>query len=240
MIQSEILKLKKDAMFFVGTMLAIITPVLLIIKDSKLATPPNEILPWVMSCCLVNFTVLSILSGLIITNLVQKEYQSCTLTNILISSTSRLAFIFSKLIVWFLWYFIMLIFIGAITVLGGKLIYPAQFNLSFVKSTIELFVRFGLLNFISSIPLLWITILQKKLFYPSILTAIGFTAILVGGISISLEMLLPASFIPWTAVSIIAIYHNGSPCMEIGMVSIILTGLIGLFLSYCSFIRQDQ
>lgn len=238
--KSELLKLKKDTMFFTGTIISIITPVFLIIKDKYLSVPPSEITEWAMSCCIVIFMVFSVLSGFTITNLVQKEYQSGTIINILSSSVSRVAFIGSKLTVWFLWYAIMLIFIEIITILGGNLIYPSQFSVDFIKMVIVTFSRFGFLSFISFLPLLWITILQQKLFYPSILAAIGFTGILLGGFNISSEMILQASIVPWTAVPLVAIYQLKSPYIEISLITILLTGLIGLLLSCYSFHKQDQ
>lgn len=239
-LKSEFLKLKKDTMFFTGTFISVITPAFLIVKDKYLSVPPNEITEWVMSCCLVNFMIFSVLSGFIITNLVQKEYQSGTIINILSSSVSRIAFVCSKLAIWFLWYAVVLIFIEIVTLLGGKLIYPSQFNVDFIKMVIVMFSKFGFLSFISFIPLLWITILQRKLFYPSILAAIGFTGFLLGGFNISSEMILSASIVPWMAVSLVSVYQVESLYIEIGLIAIILTGLMGLFFSCYSFYKQDQ
>lgn len=240
MIKSEVIKLKKEAMFFVGSLITVCTPIFIVLKDFYLSTSPHEILEWIMSCCLINFMVLSVLSGFIITNLIHKEYQSGTIINILTSLASRLTFILSKLMIWGLWYFIMLFMIILITIFGSKIIYPMQFDIYYVKMTVSIFVKFGLLSFISSIPLLWVTIMQKKLFYPSILTAIGFTIILAGGMNISLQMILPACIVPWSAVPIISIYQVSSPYMEIGLTSIILSGLISFFMACLSFNRQDQ
>lgn len=240
MIKAELFKLKKDIMFFIGTIIVVAIPILILVKDVYFTTPPKELLNWIMSCCLIDFLILSVISGFIITNLIQREYQAGTLINILTSSVSRAAFVISKLIIWFLWYSTMLAIIIAITVFGSKIIYPTQLNQQYLKITIELFSKFGILSFFSFIPLLWVSFMQKKLFYPSILTAMGFTAIWVGGMNTSLEMILPACIVPWSAVSIIAMNQIGSPYVQIGLTSIILVGLIGLFLSYLSFNKQDQ
>lgn len=240
MIKAELFKLKKDIMFFIGTIIVVAIPILILVKDVYFTTPPKELLNWIMSCCLIDFLILSVISGFIITNLIQREYQAGTLINILTSSVSRAAFVISKLIIWFLWYSTMLAIIIAITVFGSKIIYPTQLNQQYLKIIIELFSKFGILSFFSFIPLLWVSFMQKKLFYPSILTAMGFTAIWVGGMNTSLEMILPACIVPWSAVSIIAMNQIGSPYVQIGLTSIILVGLIGLFLSYLSFNKQDQ
>lgn len=239
-LKSEFLKLKKDTMFYIGTIITMLVPVLVILKDKVISAPPKSAMDWVMTCCLVDFLILSILSGLVITNLVQKEYQSGTLTNILTSAVSRTSFVFSKLVIWFFWYFILLVYIEIVTVLGSKFIYPDEFSMDFVKIVIAMFTKFGLLSFITFIPLLWVTILQKKLFYPSVLVAIAFTGILVGGFNISLDMIFLASLIPWTAVSLISIYQVESPYIIIGIISIVLIGIIGLFLSIRSINKQEQ
>lgn len=239
-LKSEILKLKKDAMFYTGTIISILIPVLIIIKDKFLSTPPSEIMDWVMSCCLINFLILSLLSGLIITNFVQKEYQSGTLTNILSAAVSRASFVFAKLMVWFLWYVVLLGYIEIMTVIGSNLIYPAQFSTDFVKMIIIMFTKFGLLTFVTLVPLLWVTILQRKLFYPAILVTIGFTGVLIGGFNISMEMTLLASIVPWTAVSLVAICQVESPYIVIGIISIVLTGIFGLLLALRSIYKQEQ
>lgn len=238
--KSELLKLKKDTMFFSGTIICISVPVFVIVKDKYLSTPPTEIMDWAMTCHLIDFLFLSALSSFIITNLVQKEYQSGTLINILSSAVSRASFIFSKLSVWFLWYILLLIYMEATTIIGGSLIYPAQFNFEFAKTIILLFTKFGLLAFMALVPLLWVTIRQRKLFYPAILAGIGLTGILLGGTIVSMELILPASIVPWTAVSLIAIYQVESPYIIIGTISIILIGAVGLFFALRELYKQDQ
>lgn len=240
MLKTEFLKLKKDTMFLVGTIISVITPVLLIIKDKHLSNPPDEIMEWLTSCFAADFIVFSILSGFIVTNLVQKEYQAGTLKNILSSAVSRVTFVCSKLVVWFLWYAATLVLVVVITVSGAKLIYPEQFSHGFVKNATDMFLKFGLLSFVSFIPLLWITTLQQKLFYPSVLITIALTGILLGGINTPSEMILPASIVPWTAVPLVTVYKPRRPYTKIGLISVLLTGFIGLLLSCYTFHRQDQ
>lgn len=195
---------------------------------------------WVMNCCLVDFLILSVLSGFIITNSVQKEYQSGALKNILSAAVSRASFIFAKLVVWFVWYVLLLIYMEFVTVIGSRLLYPSRFDFEFAKTIMILFTKFGLLAFLSFVPLLWVTIRQRKLYYSAILVTIGFTGVLLGGVSISMEMILPASMIPWTAVSLVALYQVQCPYRVISIVSILLTGTIGLILALREIYKQDQ
>lgn len=240
MLKSEILKLKKDTMFYTGTIISVLMPILVILKDKFLSSPPDNLMDWVITCCLVDFLVLSMLSGFIITSSVQKEYQSGALKNILSAAVSRASFLLAKLAVWFVWYVLLLLYMEFVTVIGGRLLYPAQFDFEFAKTIMILFTKFGLSAFLTFVPLLWVAIRQRKLFYPAILVTIGFTGILLGGVSISMEMMLPASMMPWTAVPLIALYQVQSPYRVIGIVSILLTGVIGLLLALREIYKQDQ
>ena len=148
--------------------------------------------------------------------------------------------LFVKLAAWFLWYVAILIYIEIVTILGSNILYPTQFNVEFAKLIVAMFTKFGLLTFVTLTPLLWITLLQRKLFYPSILVTLGFTGILLGGFNISMEMMIPASIIPWTAVSLVSVYQVENPYFIIGIISIILTGIFGVFLALRAIHEQDQ
>ena len=78
------------------------------------------------------------------------------------------------------------------------------------------------------------------MFYPAIVVAIGFTGVLFGGFNISMEMILPASIVPWTAVSLVTIYQVENPYFIIGIISIAITGIFGLFLALWSIYKKDQ
>ncbi|WP_300819129.1 hypothetical protein [uncultured Oscillibacter sp.] len=102
-----------------------------------------------------------------------------------------------------------------------------------------MFTKFGTLSFVSFLPLLWVTVLQRKLFYPSALAALGFSAILLGRFNISTEMLPLASLMPWTAVSLVSVYQVEGPYTAIGMVSIALTGIFGVQSALRAIDKQD-
>lgn len=94
-----------------------------------------------------------------------------------------------------------------------------------------------IIRFIATIPLLWIAILQKKVFYSSIMVALVFAGIEMTASSMPVQA---GIVIPWSAVPLVGIYDVPSPYNTIGIVSIILTGIIGFALSYTSFRMQDQ
>ena len=128
-------------------------------------------------------------------------------------------------------------YIELVTILGSRFLYPAQFSTGVIKLVIAMFTKFG--TFVSFLPLLWVTVLQRKLFYPSALAALGFSAILLGRFNISTEMLPLASLMPWTAVSLVSVYQVEGPYTAIGMVSIALTGIFGVQSALRAIDKQD-
>jgi len=227
-------------MILVGTIIVLVLPIFIIIKDLFLSSPPDTYAEWILGICVVNFISLPIISGFIITCLVQREYQEHTIVNMLTAPVSRNTFVLTKLVIWFIWYLIMLVLVEAIVILGYWIIYPTSFDTDGIKMIIQILTIFGLSNFIASIHLLWITIIQKKLFYPSILGAMGFTVILIAGANTSLEMMMLASIVPWSASSVISIGEPSTLYLIISISSIVISGALGLLLSLYSFMRQDQ
>ena len=69
----------------------------------------------------------------------------------------------------------LLAYIELVTILGSRFLYPAQFSTGVIKLVIAMFTKFGTLSFVSFLPLLSVTVLQRKLFYPSALAALGFS-----------------------------------------------------------------
>ena len=120
----------------------------------------------------------------------------------------------------------LLAYIELVTILGSRFLYPAQFSTGVIKLVIAMFTKFGTLSFVSFLPLLWVTVLQRKLFYPSALAALGFSAILLGRFNISTEM-LPL------------VYQVEGPYTAIGMVSIALTGIFGVQSALRAIDKQD-
>ena len=149
-------------------------------------------------------------------------------------------FIISKLFVWFLWYVVVLMAVEVLNIIGCFLLYPDSFNLGGVQLLIKYFTKSGLFSFITSLPVLWVAIKQRNLYYPSILTAMVFTVIQVLGLNISMEMLPLASIVPWSAVSIISIYEIPLGYQIVCMISILAMGFLGLGLSIFSLKKQDQ
>ena len=96
---SELLKIKKNKMTFLGMAIVILLPVLLIAKGLFLDGDSREYMDWFMTVSMVTMLVFPIVSGFVITTIVQKEYQDKTLRNILTAPASRVNFVIAKLFV---------------------------------------------------------------------------------------------------------------------------------------------
>ena len=198
--QTEILKLKKNKMTFVGFIITISVPVLLILKSL----------------------------------LIDK-----TIINIITAPVDRKNFIFSKIFVWFSWYLITMIIPMCLTILGLFVLYHSQITNQIIFFTIKILFQIGILSFASFIPIVWISIRQRTLFYPSMLCTLIFVLLQSVGSQISEELLPIAIFIPWLAVKISTMLPLNNYYLYICIGSILCLGFLGIILSIQEFKKQD-
>lgn len=238
--EADLIKIKKSRIFTICTMIVLFVPVFIILKELFLTRPPSDYMDWLMGGRMLNSIIHPTMSGLIITYLIQREYQDQTIINVLAAPIPRKVFILSKLFVWFAWYVVVLFATEAIYIAGCCLIYTDMFDLNGIKAFIRYFTNSGILGFVASIPVLWVAVKQKKMFYPSILVMMGFIVIQSAGIQTSADMIPIASIIPWSAVSVVSIFDIQAKYKIICMASILTSGILGLMLSWLSFDKQDQ
>lgn len=198
--QTEILKLKKNKMTFVGFIITISVPILLILKSL----------------------------------LIDK-----TIINIITAPVDRKNFIFSKIFVWFSWYLITMIIPMCLTILGLFVLYHSQITNQIIFFTIKILFQIGILSFASFIPIVWISIRQRTLFYPSMLCTLIFVLLQSVGSQISEELLPIAIFIPWLAVKISTMLPLNNYYLYICIGSILCLGFLGIILSIQEFKKQD-
>jgi len=184
-------------------------------------------------------TVISIMSGFVITVLIQREYQDNTLINVLTAPVARVEFIISKSIVWFIWHFVTLTINIAIITLGYRFIFSETFQINKAVEFITGLGSLGLLSFVTFLPLLWIVVKQRKTFYPSVLFTLIFAVLLIAIANYPIF-----NVIPWTAVTLVSVPESraiiGTPGMIIGLSSIFICGILGLSFACFSFSKQDQ
>lgn len=239
-IFSEIRKLKKNKMAWAGTWIVVLMPLLLILKSIFLDRQRGVYSDWFMTVSMIHMLVFPVVSGFVVTTMVQKEYQDKTLRNILTAPTSRESFVIAKLSVWFLWYLLTLCLTKAVVAAGYFFLFPEEFSAVTLRYTLYLFTQGSIFSFVQMIPVLWIAFRQQGLFYPSMLVTLGVTALQAAGRQVSEDLLLPACICPQTAVSVSGMVEFGSFYFRICTVSVFLCGFLGFIGALLSFKRQDQ
>lgn len=236
-ISAEWMKLRRNRIFAVCSLLTLLVSAFMVFKDLVIVESPIEnYQTWLMSVYVVVGMVLSIMSGFIITFLMQREYEDRTINNVLTAPTSRWRFLLGKLVIWFIWYLGTLIGVIVIYTIGGWLIYPDTFGLTGTKMLITTLLKYCLLGFIAAIPLLTVSVMQRKLFYPTIMVALAFTGIEMFAINMPFKL---ARIIPWSAVVVQSLMDLTSKDDLLTLGSIFLTGIVGLVAAYWLFKKQD-
>ncbi len=219
------------------TLVVLSVQVFLIVKDLIFGSVP-DVTDWIYTMILMNSLVLSIMSGFYITVLMQREYQNRTLINK--STTSRASFIVSKFLIWMIWFLFTLCLVAIVIIIGYRLLYPASFDWSGIQMFLQFLVKNSGFIFIASIPVLWVTVLQRTLFYPSMLVSLIFTVIALLGTQASMKFLKLAIAVPWSAASIASLMSVSSIYFWIAVISVFLSGISGIILAIYSFVRQDS
>lgn len=238
-IAAEFMKIKNNKMVYICTFIAAIMPVLIVIKDLFQITSIQRVGfdAWINSIVtIVLLLVYPVLSGFVITYLIQKEYVNQTIINTLTAPISRITFLLSKVIVWALWHISVTIICLFITYGGCYIFFQEYFNVDVASKIAALFLKCSILNLVSLLPVLWVTIKQKKVFYPSLLICLLFVIIGVGSMSMPISL---ASILPWSAVMVLCYYKTINIYYIIGIFSLSICGLVSFILTIGSFKYQD-
>lgn len=236
-IGAELMKARKNKIFLICSLIVLLSAVLIVAKDLFFVDAPTDYQDWLNGNYMVTGLVLPIMSGFIITFLIQREYEDKTIINVLTAPTSRLVFLLSKLTVWFLWYAIVLLAIEVVYLIGGVLLYPRVFTAQGISQFVITQTEYSLLSFVAFLPLLWIAVLQKRMFYPTVMAALLFVGIELAAINMPIQV---AAALPWSAPPLLSLFEAPSGYVTIGFISIFLAGLLGVVLACVTFARQDQ
>ena len=238
-IIAEIMKQRKNRMFRIGTFAVVILPFLLLMK-SLFLDKWRDYMDWIMTAIMLNTLVLPIASGFVLTVIVQKEYQDMTIRNILAAPARREYFVITKFLMWFLWHMLTFSLTEIMMIISIRILFPTEFYAGSWKYILYLFTQNSMFCFITMIPILWITLLQKTQFYPSMICILGIAVLQMAGLQVSEELLTFASICPWTAVSVSSMVGARTWYYWICVVSILLCGFIGFVSAVVTFKKQDQ
>ncbi|MBE6024327.1 MAG: hypothetical protein E7231_14275 [Cellulosilyticum sp.] len=238
-IRAEMMKLKHNKLMTVSFMMACLAPLLIIIKDVYLVTGVQAmgIKAWIVTLRqIILFLVVPIISGFVITVLIQKEYEEKTIISGLMVPISRRTFVLGKLCIWgILHMFLVLITLG-VGYIGIAILFPYEITREYIIHMGHQFMRGGFFNFLTLIPIMSLAICQRKLFYPSLIMCLIVTAIGVGGVSMDG---IWAVLLPWSAVSVLSSIELEGVYKMIGTISIIATGVIGVWNAIYILNKQD-
>lgn len=235
-IKAEVYKARKNKITYVCTILVILAAVWLVWKDTKVTAAPDEIADWSRTTILITNVFMSIASGFILTFLIQREYEDKTIINVLTAPVSRTRFILSKLCMWLIWYMITLAFCVVIFSVGGRMIYQERFNLNEGKELVCMLVKTRMLAWAAETPLLILAVLQKRMFYPSIMGAIAITGIEMFSVLVPIRI---GCRIPWIAANVCGMGAAGEYDMA-AKATILITAILGVAGSCFVIQRQNQ
>lgn len=236
-LAAELLKLKRSKLIPVCTLIALVVPVFMIILDAmdKVGiTADMEGCDWLIRLIIpIQMFIYPILSGFIITFLIQKEYVERTMLNTLTAPVNRTKLILSKFVIWMGWHLLVSFLFFIILCLGFLMIYGgAEFQSTFATIVFIVF-GMGILGFLSMSPILIICISQKNVFYPSLLCSCGVAALEFAGLYMFETM---RNLIPWTAVTSISILG----CLQVlPVLSVLICFVIGIMGASVLFRRQN-
>lgn len=238
-LASEKLKLKHNKLLLICFSIGLLTLIFSIVTDIYYLHNgglTKTFYQWYSSSILLfQLIIFPILSGLVITFLINKEYSDNTIINNLTAPTNRIQFILAKIIIWFIWHMILTMSFIIILCLGLNILYGSQVLFENIYEVFTLSLKTSLFNFLTLIPATYIAVLQKKKFFYSLIfcfitTGIGFAGLywpqLLGKI------------IPWSAVSLICVSTTNTLGV-IPYLSISLCAIIGLILTTFTFKHQE-
>lgn len=238
-VQAEFIKSRHNKLFTICAAIAFAVPLLMAIKDIKISQNHGSFITfgdWTMMSQDVFLTViLTVLSGLIITFFCQKEYTERTIIGQLTCPVSRTEFLLGKLTIWSVWHMILTVLFLLATIIGAAMLYPGELSPGSVLQMGLSFIAHGIWIFLSLLPLLAVSVLQRSLFYPSLLLCLLFT--FISTCSGQLPG-LSAFILPWSAARLLSTMPLEGLYLIISVSSIIGCAVIGLALAFFWFRRQ--
>lgn len=236
-LANERLKLKRNRLLPVCTIISLLIPIFMIIVDVQekdaIITSMNGI-DWLRRLIVpIQVILYPVLSGFVITFLIQKEYTEHTMVNTLTAPTNRIKFLFGKYLVWTLWFIGITLAFVIVTSVGYSMLYGLSEMKSSAHEVIELCLKTGVLNLLSMSPLLIVCVLQRNIFYPSLFFSCVVSGIGLVGLYWSENI---RNLIPWSAVTSITLLDTES---SLPYIMIILCYILGLIASFYCFKKQN-
>ena len=234
-IAAELLKLKNNRLFLVATILALLIPAGMVWQESGrpdwwLETIGLE--NWARAEAQTSLLIIGpILSGFVLTHMIQLEYSERTIISMLTAPVPRKALLGSKLIVWLLWNVVIALETWGVLAVGSYILYPDLASAAAVLWIGSLVGKCTLLSVGLLLPVMAVSVWQRKMFYPSLLLVFFLT--LLSTLSYQTYPVLP-----FMAVN--TLFSGGAPAvyMLTAKISLTLWAALGLSAAWLSFERQ--
>lgn len=236
-IKIEWLKLRRSSLIvvclsgsFLFTLLAVMKDVL---RSESTRQVPQSI--WLTESMMINnFMVTFFLSTMLLGYLIHREYEERTIKNLWVTGVARGKILLSKLIVWLSLHVFMYAVACVVVYLGYRNIFQV-YELTFTD-ILGKFMLSACTTAIVILPLAWVGIKQKQLFYPTILMGILFAVLAVTGITFPDKWPV---IVPWSAAFALSSMDLGNTELLIAISSVAIAGIAGLILMFVSFQRQE-
>lgn len=239
-IQAEWMKTRHNRLFQISAALCLLFPALMALKDWKLNQAHAfgmDAQAWQSMTQDMGLTILlNVLSGLILTLSFQREYTERTIISQLTCPITRTRFLAGKLTVWAVWHMLLTLLLWLSTQLGVLLLYPGTISWTWLLHGALPFLAHGALVFLTLLPLAAAAVLQKGVFYPSLLLCLAFTGI--SSMSAVLLGILPF-VLPWSAARLLGTMPLAGTYLAISAASVSCCACVGLLLSLIGFRRQN-
>lgn len=235
LVAAELLKLKNNRLFLVATLLALLIPVDLVWMDAGRPQWWIEeigLQSWLQAAVQTTLMIVGpILSGFVLTHLIQQEYAERTIISMLTAPVPRASLLWGKLTVWLLWNIVVALETWAVLAVGSFIVYPEGASMAGVWWLGGLIATSTLLSMGMLLPLLAVGVWQRKLFYPSLLGAFFLT------------MLSTLTYQAWPVLPFMAVnvlFSGEAPASYLlcGAISLTIWAVAGLIAAFYSFKRQ--
>jgi len=240
LLYTELLKLKRSKMFFISILGSSVAPILIVVASflhmkTKTNVDPVLFEELFFQGNLYTVVILGVpLYGVVTAYLFIREYLEDTLKNLLTIPVSRNSLIMSKSILLFMWIMFLSIFTWCLTLGLGVLFQFEGLSVSLILQSFGQFIWGGVLLFVLSSPIIFITLWFKN-YVPTIISTIVITLMNVMASNSEHRDLFP-----WAAAGDIATDTMLStyPAMY-SFILIGITSIVGWVLTIVYFNRVD-
>jgi len=240
LVYCEILKLKRCKIFNLSLIGALIAPLMISgeIVKSKFDNP-DKIITFADLFESTNLYIMMIfgliLYGLIAAYLISREYSENTLKSVLTVPISKAKYLFSKFIILFIWILLLTIISWISTIVFGFIFGAEYLRTQDIIISIKAYLLGGVFLFLTSSPVVFITLYSKNIIAPIIFMA----SVVMANIMLSNSDL--GVYFPWTTshLAVSGIIEKYNTPYATAYLIIILTFIIGIIASWMYFAKDD-